>query len=216
MTTTIDYPHVLLDDREPRQLVDALADLGYEVEVKRLTTGDFEGKTTIGEIKRGEDFFSSIVDRRYINQAKKMRQTGKERFFIITGNLTDERWRLKPVIGAVLSLVFDFQIGIIPVPNMEATIGYVIHKIMTQVDGKSRRTVSYYQSRSVKKGLRVNTTLEMIRSIPGVGMGVGIELIKVFPTIVKLAGASLNELAAIPKVGKGRAEIIFNAMRGKD
>ncbi len=215
MTTTIDYPHVLLDDREPSQLVDALADLGYEVEVKRLTTGDFEGKTTIGEIKRGEDFFSSIVDRRYINQAKKMHQTGKERFFIIAGNLTDERWRLKPVIGAVLSLVFDFQVGIIPVPNMEATIGYVIHKIMSQVDGKNRRPVSYYQSRSAKKGLHVNTTLEMVRSIPSIGMGVGIEVTKVFPTIVEMSKASLNDLAAIPKVGKGRAEIIFNALRGK-
>ncbi len=206
---------VTLDDREPSQLVDALADLGYEVEVKRLTTGDFEGKTTIGEIKRGEDFFSSIVDRRYINQAKKMHQTGKERYFIIAGNLTDERWRLKPVIGAVLSLVFDFQIGIIPVPNMEATIAYVIHKIMDTVDGKNRRSISYYQSRSVKKGLRVNTTLEMIRSIPGVGMGVGIELIKVFPTIVKLTGASLSELAAVPKVGKSRAKTIYNALRGR-
>ncbi len=144
--TTVSYPIVTIDDREPDQLVDALAELGYEVEVKRLKAGDFEGKTTIGEIKRGEDFFSSIVDKRYINQAKKMHQTGKERFFIIAGNLTDERWRLKPVIGVVLNLVFDFQIGVISVPNMETTIAYVIHKIMDRVDEKSRRPVSNYQS----------------------------------------------------------------------
>lgn len=210
------YPMVTIDDREPDQLVDALADLGYEVEVKRLKAGDFEGKTTIGEIKRGEDFFSSIVDKRYINQAKKMHQTGKEQFFIIAGNLTDERWRLKPVIGAVLSLVFDFQVGIIPVPNMEATIAYVIHKIMDKVDGKNRRPVSNYQSRkNTKNALRVNTTLEMVRSIPGIGMGVGIEIIKVFPTMVDLVEASVSELASVPKVGKGRAEIIYNALRGK-
>lgn len=57
------YPMVTVDDREPPQLVDELAELGYEVEVKRLTKGDFEGTTTIGEIKRGEDFFSSIADK---------------------------------------------------------------------------------------------------------------------------------------------------------
>ena len=57
------YPQVTVDDREPPQLVDELAELGYEVEVKRLTKGDFEGTTTIGEIKPGEDFFSSIVDK---------------------------------------------------------------------------------------------------------------------------------------------------------
>lgn len=144
-------------------------------------------------------------------------------FFIIKirrlNNLTtldDERWRLKPVIGAVLNLLFDFQVGIIPVPNMEATIAYVIHKILDRVDGKNRRPISNYQSRSnTKKRLRVNTTLEMVRSIPGVGMGVGIEIVKVFPTIVKLTEASVSDLATVPKVGKGRAKTIFDALRGR-
>jgi ERCC4-type nuclease len=101
---------ITVDDRESPQLVDELAELWYEVEVKRLTKGDFEGTTTIGEIKRGEDFFSSIVDKRIFNQAKQMHSTGKERYLIMAGNLTDERWRLKPVIGAVLSLMFDLQL----------------------------------------------------------------------------------------------------------
>lgn len=87
----MNYPQVTIDDREPPQLVDELADLGYEVEVKRLTKGDFEGTTTIEEIKRGEDLFSSIVDKRIFNQAKRMRSTGKDRYLIIAGNLTDER-----------------------------------------------------------------------------------------------------------------------------
>ncbi len=55
----------------------------------------------------------------------------------------------------------------------------------------------------------------MVRSIPGVGLCVGIEVIKAFPTIVKLTEASVNELTAVPKVGKGRAETIFNALRLK-
>lgn len=63
-------PQVTIDDREPLQLVDELTELGYEVEVKHLTKGDIEGQTTIGEIKRGEDLFSSIVDKRLFNQAK--------------------------------------------------------------------------------------------------------------------------------------------------
>lgn len=209
------YPLVTVDDREPPQLTDALVDLGYEVAVKRLTKGDFEGNTTIGEIKRGEDFFSSIVDRRLFNQAKKMHSTGKEVFLIIAGNLTDERWRLKPVIGAVLSLSFDYQIGIIPVPNLEATIAYVIHKIMDKVDDKVRRPISYNRSRNFQTGLNVNVPLEMLRSIPGIGSSIGIEVLKVYPTIVQLAQAELRELAAIPRVGKKRATSIYDALRGK-
>ncbi|MFX1284337.1 MAG: ERCC4 domain-containing protein [Promethearchaeota archaeon] len=201
------YLIVTVDDREPPQLVDELAELGYEVEVKRLTKGDFERTTTIGEIKRGEDFFSSIVDNRIFNQAKRMHSTGKDRYLIMAGTLTDERWRLKPVIGAVLSLVFDYEVGIIPVPNMEATIAYAIHKIMERVDGKERRPIYYNRSRNYESGLTVNVTLEMLRSIPGIGATIGIEILKAYPTIVKLTEASQRELAAIPKVGKGRAKI---------
>ena len=86
---------------------------------------------------------------------------------------------------------------------------------MDKANGKNKRLVSNYQSRSNKKGLRVNITLEMVRSIPGVGIGVGIIVIKAFPTIVKLTEATLSELAAVPKVGKGRAETIYNALRGR-
>ena len=74
------FHSVRIDDREPNQLAIEIEKYGHEVEVKRLKTGDFEGKTSIGEIKRGEDFFASIVDRRIINQAKKMHKTGNNAF----------------------------------------------------------------------------------------------------------------------------------------
>jgi ERCC4-type nuclease len=210
------FPQVTIDDREPPQLVDELAELGYEVEVKRLTKGDFKGTTTIGEIKRGEDLFSSIVDKRIFNQAKRMHSTGKERYLIIAGNLTDERWRLKPVIGAILSLVFDYQIGVIPVPNMEATIAYTIHKIMERVDGNQRRTISYFRNPQVQSSdLEVNVTLDMLRSIPGIGPSIGVEVLKVYPSIEMLMQASIPELVNLPKIGQGKATTIYNALRGK-
>jgi ERCC4-type nuclease len=142
-----------------------------------------------------------------------MHSTGKEQFLILAGNLTDERWRLKPVIGAVLSLVFDYEVGIIPVPNMEVTIAYTIHKIMERVDGKKRQPVSYNRSQNFNTGLSVNVTLDMLRSIPGIGPNIGIKILKVFPTIARLAKASQSELAAIPGVGKGRAKTIYSALR---
>jgi ERCC4-type nuclease len=114
----------------------------------------------------------------------------------------------------VLSLVFDYEVGVFPVPNIEATIAYVIHRIMERVDGKQRRPISYNQSRKYDTGLNVNINLEMLRSIPGIGLTIGIEVLKVYPTMVKLAGASWKELAAIPKVGTTRAKIIYNALRG--
>lgn len=114
-----------------------------------------------------------------------------------------------------MSLIFDYEVGVIPVPNMEATIAYTIHKIMERVDGKERRPISYTRSRHRGADLKVNVTLDMLRSIPGVGPTIGIEVLKAYPTIEKLLDASIPELTTLPKVGQGRAEAIFKALRGK-
>jgi len=210
------YHSILLDDREPIQLAIEMEKYGHEVEVKRLKTGDFEGKTSIGEIKRGDDFFASIVDRRLINQAKKMHQTGKERFLILAGNMSDERFRMKPVLGTMLEMVFRYEIAIIPVMNVEATIAYAIHCILTKVDGKKPPSVNYTQTRNYTTGLDRNTNREMFQSIPGIGpkRAFAIESSE-FNTIEKLVNASRAQLASIPRVGKISAETIYNALRGK-
>jgi len=109
------YHSILLDDREPLQLAIEMEKYGYEVDIKRLKTGDFEGQTSIGEIKRGDDFFASIVDKRLINQAKKMHQTGKERFLILAGEFI--RFLRHKLIGSVL-VVFYRSILTIVLSNL--------------------------------------------------------------------------------------------------
>ena len=87
----------------------------------------------IGEIKRNgtnKDFFHSIIDKRIFNQPKKMLLTEKKPFMLVAGDPADTRWRLKPVIGALMSLVLDFQLQLIHVPNNEGIIAYTIHKIL--------------------------------------------------------------------------------------
>ncbi len=206
---------VWLDDREPNQLAIEVEKYGHEVEVKRLKTGDFEGKTSIGEIKRGEDFFASIVDRRIINQAKKMHQTGKQRFLILAGNMSDERFRLKPVVSTILEMVFRYEIAIIPVMNVEVTIAYAIHSILTKVDGKKHPSVNYTQTRRYATGLERNTNREMFRSIPGIGpkRAFAVEN-SAYNSMEKLVNASLDQLNSIPQIGKKSAQTIYDALRG--
>ena len=212
------YPIVTVDDREPSQLVDALADLGYEVEERRLKTGDFEGKTTIGEIKRGDDLFQSIVDKRVFHQCARMRETGKESFLVLAVDGSDDRWRMEPVIGALLRIVFDMQINIIPVvkmPHLEAVIAYVIHGIMSKVDGQERRPFSSFRLKRVRKGPHQDATVDMYSSIPGVGTKSAFALKKKFPSMVQLTSASVADLRAVPKIGQDRAQSIYDTLRGK-
>ena len=122
-------PTIKVDMREPAMLTIELTYLEYEVENRYLKSGDFEGQYVIGEIKRNgtnNDFFQSILDKRIFNQPKKMLQTKKKPFILVAGDPADTRWRLKPVIGTLLSLILDFQMHIIPIPNNERIIAYTI------------------------------------------------------------------------------------------
>lgn len=174
---------------------------------------DFEGPTTVGEIKRGDDLFNSILDKRLVNQAKIMHSTGKQRFLILAGDLGDERYRLKPVVGALLSCVFHYQLGIIPVPKNEHVIAWVIHQILEKVDGKQPHPISYTRSRCFDSSLKRNVGMEMYQSIPGIGRKSAPTLLKAYPTMEQLVKASINDLKILPGIGSKRAETIYNALR---
>jgi len=162
-----------------------------------------------------EDNFSKEIENTE-RLAKKMHQTGKQRFLILAGNMNDERFRLKPVIGTMLEMVFQYEIAIIPVMNVEATIAYAIHSIMTKVDGKKPPSVNYTHTRNYNTGLDRNTNREMFQSIPGIGIKRAFAIEKSeFNTMEKLVNASRAQLASIPQVGKKSAETIYNTLRKK-
>ena len=103
----------------------------------------------------------------------------------------------------------------IPVMNIEATIAYAIHCILTKVDGKKRPSVNYTQTRKYNTGLERNTNREMFRSIPGIGpkRAYAVERSD-YNTIEKLVNASLEQLNSIPQIGKKSAQTIYKALRG--
>ncbi len=195
--------------------------LGYEVENKRLPAGDFEGQYVIGEIKRNgtnNDFFHSIIDKRIFNQPKRMLLTGKKPFMLVAGDPADTRWRLKPVIGALMCLVLDFQLQLIHVPNSEGVIAYTIHKIL-QKDSpnlKSPLNIEHFQtkSRRFERKLHRNTLVEMLRSIPGVGVKTAVAISKEFSSVVDLCAASERDIRGINDVGQKKASSIFHHLRG--
>ena len=55
----------------------------------------------------------------------------------LPGNIADTRCRLEPVIHTLVNLVFEYHFFIIPVMNVEVTITYVIHRVLTDIDFKS-------------------------------------------------------------------------------
>ena len=128
---------IQIDNRESAILTVELTYLGYNVENVFLEVGDFEGKTIIGEIKRDKDFYQSIVDQRIYYQPERMLRTGKQCFWILAGDPANGRRKLSLVLDRILELVLHPKITLIPVPNNEAAIAYVIHTIIQKKDKRS-------------------------------------------------------------------------------
>lgn len=206
---------IRVDNREPATLTARLTYLGYQVENLTLKAGDFEGKTIIGEIKRETDFYRSIVDQRIYYQPQKMIQTGKECYWIIAGDPTDERRHLSIVLDTIINLALHSKITLIPIPNKEAAIAYAIHNIMQRRENRQREVRQIRRDKH-KFAQKQNIVLELLLMIPGIGTRSARTIINRYPTIAQLARATKENLIAIPRIGNRQAQLIYNTLRGKN
>ena len=70
-------------------------------------------------------------------------------------------------------------------------------------------------SRVYGTGLRQNTGMEMLRSIPKIGVKTAQLILQVYPSMAELIGASEKELQTVPGVGPKSAQTIYQALRGE-
>ncbi|MFW9855775.1 MAG: helix-hairpin-helix domain-containing protein [Candidatus Thorarchaeota archaeon] len=202
---------VLLCKKEPEILATYLEQYLHDVHRKVLEGRDFESATIIGEIKRTEDMFNSVLDRRLINQAKKMwLKKGKRAFLIMAGVYSDSRLRLEPVMGALVKAAYDYNVTAIQVPLDEQIIAWVIHTLL-KYDGKPPRPNDWKMMEWVPK-LRDNVTENMLKCVPGIGWKTAKAIANVLPTIKEVSAASIGDLQKIPTIGPKIATSVHNAV----
>ena len=104
------------DDREPDLQMEADIDhLSLKFKRSRLKVGDYIYKDIIVERKTIDDFCASILDKRIETQVENMKQSGKQCFIIIVGNLKDRTTEIHEncVIGKVVSLVVKHNMKVL-------------------------------------------------------------------------------------------------------
>ncbi len=188
---------IIIDYREKNSLVAShLIKQGFPIEFKELKIGDYIVKDIIIERKTVQDFISSMINHRLINQIEELKQYDNK-LLIIEGISEQELYRdentginSNAIRGFILSILLKHKIPILFSRNSEDTA-----KFINVLSKKKEKEINL---NAKKKTLNKKEQLQFIvESFPGVGPKKAKKLLKKFGTIQNIILASTEDLKDI-------------------
>lgn len=202
---------IICDTREVRSGVPErlVAIEGAEIEIRDLEIGDYLiSDECVIERKSASDFNLSILDGRLFVQAKLMRANFSLPVMIIEGDIHSTRSgiAINALQGALSALAVLEGITIVPSQSPTDTAGIVsaIARHLTQ--GLGYEIPLRVQKPKERKILQQYC----VEGLPACGGKRSQDILKHFGSIHKVFNASVDELAAVPGVGKGTALKIYD------
>jgi len=203
---------IIIDYREKNCLVGSeLKSLGFEIEFKELKVADYLVKDVAIERKTVNDFVSSMINKRLLNQLEELQQYNN-RLLIIEGIdeqelYSDSKGGMHPnsIRGFLLSILLKYKVPIIYTKNYKDTA-----KFISVLSKRKEKEMSLnVNKKSLNKKERLQFILE---SFPGIGPKNARKLLKKFKTLQGVINASEEELKEI--IGK-KAEILTKLIHSK-
>jgi len=202
---------IIADKREKNSLVIAeLKGRGIKVEEKILDFGDYIIGNTIIERKTINDFITSMINKRLINQLIKLKESDFENKILVIEGLDEEeiydRGELNnnAIRGMLLSIITDYKIGLLFTKDVYDTIDFL--EVLYKRSKKKPKKLSLVAK---PKFSNIFEQQEFIlESFPGIGKALAIEILKKFRTIKNFVNASEYELKRIKKLGEKKARKI--------
>jgi len=200
---------VIADHREmPSGIVHELMRLGVEVEARQLDVGDFIISDRVGvERKSVGDFLQSIVDKRLMDQAKRLSEAFERPVLILEGKGLYSRRAIHPnaIRGALAALTVDFGISILPTRDEEESAA--IMAIVARREQLERtRAVAI---RGEAKGLTLPEQQRFIvEGLPGVSAVLAQRLLEHFGTVERVMNATEEELREVHGIGPDKSRKI--------
>jgi len=181
---------IVVDIHEKNSFVLAnLIELGAETEIKSLEIGDYVIGNTIVERKTAQDFVSSMLSRRLLEQLKNMCQY-ENKFLIIEGkNRKEMSINPNAIRGMILSISLNFKIPIIITENEKETADYLF--LLAKQQAKQKTEINLHS--------RIPRTREeqkkyILESFPGIGPATAKKLLEKFGTIKNIINSPKEEL----------------------
>lgn len=203
-------PRVVVDRREPDDLLDLLREQGVEVERRVLAPADFVVGNLAIERKSVGDFHASLIDKRLFEQAARMTSTYDECALLLEGDLGffAERRHPRAIWGAMASLAMGFGLAILPVPDKASSaqmLGVLARRALREGRGSNGAPEVRFRPRMPTPGAQQKFA---VQGLPGIGDVVSEALLERFGTVRRVYEASEKDLLRAPGVGKLRAREI--------
>lgn len=202
---------LLIDNREPNDMINILKSRLKTVELGNLDIGDFVIKTDadetimIFERKSLTDLVASIKDGRYAEQSFRLSEypiNNHNIYYIIEGNIMNFCNRnaepiQKMIFSSMLSLSFKKGFSLLHTSSQIETCEFIIRflgKLETEHLDTTEKDTSTSYSNIIKTSKKANVTKEnigeiMLAQIPGLSIIVAQELMKEYKTLVNLINA---------------------------
>jgi len=196
---------VVVDEREKASGVpDLLRELGLMVDYRMLEIGDYIVPGYAVERKQTRDFLRSLYSRRIFDQAQRLGETYENPVLVVEGDMTPlmaQEIKPRAYWGALAALAFDYGLRVFFTadPAQTANLVYTLTR---------RRPLSLkgpIVRRKPKTDDIVKMQLQIVSTLPGIGLKLADRMLRELETVRRIFGASMAELSAVKGVGKTKA-----------
>jgi len=190
-------PLIIADIHEKNSLIlsELKASTQIKLSIKPLKIGDYLIGKTIIERKTIQDFISSMINKRLIQQLKQMKKY-KQQLLILEGDLEkiNEFKTPNAIRGFILSIINYYQTPIIFTQNYQDTSKYLITLAKQQLKPKLELTLHSRIPKTIKEQKQY-----ILESFPNIGPITAKKLLKKFKTISNTINAEEEKLKEILK-----------------
>ncbi len=208
---------VYADIREERSNIPKLLENeGILVIRRRLDIGDYlVSENVVVERKSVTDFVSSLFDGRLFDQARRLRETYDNVYYIVEGNIKKIAYfwsnRYKQISAALVTLTTNFDAKILWSID-ENNTAYLIASLARELQGPEGKTRIVLHKKP-KLSTIEEWQLYILQSFPGIGPKLAINILDKFKTLEKFCTASFTELSRIPGLGEKKADKIKRILK---
>ena len=210
--------YVVADYREESsEVVHYLTSLGVEVRLRKLDVADYIASERAGvERKTVMDLASSIADGRLFEQAEALVKAFQLPVLVVEGSLEElyrrRRFTSAQVQGALAYLI-EQGVHVAPTASPLDT-AYFLRSLAKREQARGGRLEpSPYKLRRARQrgGIR-EAQLNLVASIPGIGLELAERLLKAFGSPRRLFKASPSELRRVPGMGDLRVRRMMEVL----